>query len=319
MIGIPSYEASFRAFNNRVILDHPLSGRAAEDARAVYGAIRHGAVFTAIDALAGPALLDFHMEASLDRIPMGGALPDDADATIVARGLLPPGAALVLLSGGREVARGRDGEIRRGLTDAHGAYRVEARMPGAPGTPPVPWLVSNPIYFGTGVGGDQGDQGAQGAPGASGGAMGGGGIPPFPWRIEKDASSSGIVRPTDHEVALEYKLGDGPRNGQFVALATDLQRQAFKAIDLSLAGDRPLRVSVQVRRADGGRWGRSFYVDPAGTPLRIPLDTLRAVGGSARAPISSTDVTSILLVLDLTNAAPGRSGVLRISASALSN
>ena len=57
MIGIPSYEASFRAFSNRVILDRPLAGNPVDDARAVLGAIRKGSVFTAIDALAGPALL----------------------------------------------------------------------------------------------------------------------------------------------------------------------------------------------------------------------------------------------------------------------
>src|SRR5258706_575547 len=44
-IGVPSYEASFRAFSNRVVLDRPLSGRAPEDARLVYGAIRQGHVF----------------------------------------------------------------------------------------------------------------------------------------------------------------------------------------------------------------------------------------------------------------------------------
>jgi hypothetical protein len=314
-VGIPSYEAAFRAFSNRVVLDRPLSGNAADDARAVYGAIRKGMVFTAIDALAGPALLDFHVDAGLDQIPMGGALPDDSDATIVARAPVPPGAELVLLRDGREVARGHD-EIRRGLTEAHGAYRVEIRLPGAPGTRPVPWVVSNPIRFGAGLDGDQGARGAQGAEGPQAPA-GAGGVRPFPWRIEKDASSSGILRSTDHDVALEYKLGDGPRSSQFVALATDLQRQAFSAIDLSLAGDRPARVSVQVRRADGARWGRSFYVDPAGTSLRIPLSTLRPIGGTVG--ISSIDVTSILLVIDLANARPGRSGVLRVSSSALLN
>jgi hypothetical protein len=313
-IGIPAYEASFRAFSNRLVLDRPLSGRAAADARAVYDAIRKGSVFTAIDALAGPALLDFHVEGGLDRDGMGSVLPDDSDATIIARATLPRDAQLILIHDGREVGRARD-ELRRGLTDARGAYRVEVRLPGAPGTPPVPWLVSNPIYFTAAMPPPDHVQG-----GASGLVPGGPlpAIAPFPWRIEKDATSSGILRTGDREVALEYRLGDGARNGQFVALATDLQRQAFRAIDLSLAGDRPLRVSVQVRRADGGRWGRSFYVDPAGTRLQIPLATLRPIGATS-GPAISAEVTSILLVLDLANAAPGRSGTLKVMASALSN
>ena len=31
---------------------------------------------------------------------------------------------------------------------ARGAYRVEVSLPGAPGQPPIPWLLSNPIYVG---------------------------------------------------------------------------------------------------------------------------------------------------------------------------
>jgi hypothetical protein len=142
---------------------------------------------------------------------------------------------------------------------------------------------------------------------------------PFPWRIEKDPASSALLRTSERDVALEYKLADGARNSQFVALATDLRRRAFTTIELALAGDRPLRISVQVRRADGQRWGRSYYVDPAGTSLRIPLGDLRPIAGSGPGAISAGDVASLLLVIDLANAAPGRSGKLRVTTSALLN
>jgi hypothetical protein len=289
------------------VLDRPLSGNAAGDARAVYGAIRKGSVFTVIDALAGPALLEFQVEAALDRSGMGSVLPDDSDVTVIARASLPRDAELILIHDGREVGRGRD-EIRRVVTGARGAYRVEVRLPPARGGPSVPWLVSNPIYFGAQTARAKGTP--QEAPPSST-------IAPFPWRIEKDPSSSALLRTSDHDVALEYKLGDGPRNSQFAALATDLRRQTFSAIDLSLAGDRPLRVSVQVRRADGGRWGRSYYVGPAGTSLRIPIADLRPIAGTTPGTVSAPDATSILLVIDLSNAAPGRSGVLRVRSSAL--
>jgi hypothetical protein len=310
LIGIPSYQASFEAFSNRVILDRPLSGNAAADARAVYDAIRKGRVFTAIDAIAGPALLDFYVEAGLEQIVMGGQMPDDSDVTIVARSVVPPGGELILLRDGREVTKGRDW-IRRTVTEARGAYRVEVRLPGAPGSPAVPWLVSNPIYF---VVDDVEGANAQGARAVESARP----IPPFPWRIEKDPTSSATVRTKDHEVTLEYKLGDGPRNSQFVALASDLAPQPFRSIDLSLAGDRPLRVSVQIRSKDGGRWARSYYVDPAGSSLQVPLAGLRAIDGAGNVP-PSTDITSVLVVLDLTNAAPGHSGVLRVRSSALIN
>jgi hypothetical protein len=310
-IGMPSYEASFRAFSNRVILDRPLSGNAAKDGRAVLDAIRKGSVFTAIDAIAGPALLDFHIEAGLEQVVMGGQMPDDSDVTIVARSVLPADGELVLLHDGREVTKGRDW-IRRAVTEARGSYRVEARVPGAPGSPAVPWLVSNPVYF------TREETVHSDGAGAATGASAASSIPPFPWRIEKDPASSGILRTSEYEAALEYTLAAGTPNSQFVALATDPGRQVYRTIELSLAGDRPLRVSVQVRAASGGRWARSFYVDPAGSIIRVPLASLRPIGPFGVPPLS-TDVTSILLVLDLTNAAPGRSGVLRVKTSALLN
>jgi hypothetical protein len=190
-IGMPSYEASFRAFSNRVILDRPLTGNAAGDGRAVLDAIRKGSVFTAIDAIAGPALLDFHIDAGLEQIVMGGQMPDDSDVTIVARSVLPPGGELVLLHDGREVTRGLDW-IRRTITEARGAYRVEARVPGAPGSPAVPWLVSNPVYF------TREDVGQSAGSGAAPGAAAPSAIPPFPWRIEKDPASSAILRTSEH-------------------------------------------------------------------------------------------------------------------------
>jgi hypothetical protein len=313
MAGIPSYQASFSAFSNRVVLDHPLSGRAPEDARALLDAIRKGSVFTAIDALARPAVLDFYVEAALEKLGMGGVMPADSDATIVARASMPRDAELFLLRDGQEIASGR-GEIRRGLTGARGAYRVEVRVPGAPGMPPVPWLVSNPIYFGQGPG----QKSAENAP-PTGAPAGGAPIAPFPWRIEKDATSSGILRTGASEAALEYKLGGGTRTNQFVALATDVHGQSFNQIDLSLAGDRPMRVSVQVRRANGDRWGRSFYVDSGGSAVRVPLASLKPIAPAAGSAVSGADVTSILLVVDLTNAVPGRSGTFRVKASALVN
>jgi hypothetical protein len=238
---------------------------------------------------------------------MGASLAGDSDGTIVARATLPADAELILLRDGQEIGRARD-EIRRGITDARGAYRVEVHVPGAPGTPPVPWLVSNPIYFG------QSPHAVAPAAGPAGAAST---APPFPWRIEKDATSSGILRTGASGVVFEYSLGGGARTSQFVALATDVHGQVFSQIELSLAADRPTRVSVQVRRADGERWGRSVYVDPAGSSVRVPLDVLRPVTAPAGTTISGVDVTSILLVCDLTNAAPGRSGTLHVRSSAL--
>jgi hypothetical protein len=292
-IGIPSYEASFRELSVRAILERPLTGNAASDARMIYGAIRKGSVFTVIDALAAPGLLDFH------------AVPSGATVTLFARATVPAGGALVLLGPAGEIGRS-DRELRHEVpADRPGAYRVEVRLAGAPGDPPVPWLVSNAIRVGADSIVTPPLVPAPGKP-----------IAPFPWRIEKDAASSAIVRTSATSAELSYRLADGARNSQFVAMATDLRDEAFTAIDLDLASDRPARVWVQARTADGRRWGRTFYVDPAGASFRASLPLFKGIGHSASPP-PGTAVTSILLVVDLTNAAPGRPGRLIVRSSAL--
>jgi hypothetical protein len=103
-----------------------------------------------------------------------------------------------------------------------------------------------------------------------------------------------------------------------VALASDLRRQVFDAIELSLAGDRPLRLSVRFdARTAGG--GEVLLRRPGRADLRVPrghpTDHRTAAGGLN----SSADVTSILLVIDLTNAAPAGPAFCTVKASALVN
>src|SRR5262249_54243111 len=144
--GIPSYAASFSSLSVKVELDRSWSGDAMADAHALFAAIRQGRVYTTIDGLARGGLLDFHAEAAGQRIPMGGSGSPGANLTLVARGLKPADAQLVLLQGGRELASST-GDLRVPANRAEGAYRVEVRLAKAPGVPPVPWIVGNPIYF----------------------------------------------------------------------------------------------------------------------------------------------------------------------------
>lgn len=308
-IGIPSYEASFGELSVRAILDQAPSGQAAEDARAIFGAIRRGRVFTLIDAIASPGLLDFH------------AVPSGATVTLEAKVAGPAAGTIVLLRDGEDVAHGAmAGQsglrvLRREVpANIRAAYRLEVRLPGAPGAPPVPWLVSNPVYVEPAA--------APGGPGSPRGTMGAAplaaAIAPFPWRIEKDPASSAILRLTDRTAELQYQLAGGARASQFVALASDVNGQRFTAIELGLKSDRPVRVSAQVRAADGRRWGRSFYVDSAGTAVRAELTGMKPVGEGSDA-IPTESLSSILLVIDLANALPGQSGRLTVLSSALVN
>jgi hypothetical protein len=301
-IGIPSYEASFRELSVRVVLDRRLYADAGLDERLVTRAVRHGDVFTVIDALASPALLDVH------------AVPSGATVTLLAKATVPHGGQLLLIGPAGELASAAQ-EIRREVPAATpGAYRVEVRLPGAPGQPPVPWLVSNAIQ----VGPLQGS-----APISESGTSTRMDVlpsdaPPFPWRIEKDAASTATLRTGPHSAELDYRLAEGVRNSQFVALATDVAGQAFRAFNLDLSADRPARVTVQVRTADGRRWGRSFSVEAGQeSQLHGALRDMRPVGDPGGAPPAPGSITSFLIVVDLTNASPGQSGTLRVLSSDL--
>ncbi len=282
-LGIPSYEASFRTFSNRVVLDRPLTGDARADAGSIYAAIRAGHVFSVIDAVASPGLLNIERDRT----------------AVVARALAPAGAELVMFHEGSEVARTSAPELRWESGGASGPYRAEVRLPRAPGEPPVPWLVSNEIFTTVAS-----PKPAIGFEVAWAGAL----EPPMPWRVEKDSASSETLQPTTSGVMALYHLASVSFPASpYVALATDIRDRAFTAVEAALTSDRPMRISVQVRAGDKGRWGSSVYVDSADRLFRIPLAAMRSLDGDVPLPPSAA-LTSVLLVVDLTNASPGSSG-----------
>jgi hypothetical protein len=107
----PSYEASFQALSNRIVLDRPFTGDAGSDARAVTAAIRSGRVYSVIDAVSPDVLL--RMDATGTRAV--SSLPSGAESAMI---------------------RDERGE------------RLEIRAAQAPGDPPVPWVLTNWIYPG---------------------------------------------------------------------------------------------------------------------------------------------------------------------------
>jgi hypothetical protein len=107
----PSYDASFKALSNRVVVPRPLRGDAALDARAVVGAVRAGLVYSVIDAISPDVVLNVDPQ----RISPASSLPAGADAAIV---------------------RGESGQ------------RLEIRAPHAPGDPPIPWVLTNWVAAG---------------------------------------------------------------------------------------------------------------------------------------------------------------------------
>ena len=292
---IPSYEASFRSFATRAMLDRPFSGDAASDAKALMTAIRDGRIFTMIDAIA-EGFFDIEFD------PGGAAWVDYA---------IPDGGELILVRHGHDslpLQGGQGGRYRLKTEDMTGVVRFEVRVPGAPGNPPVPWIVSNPIYF---------------APPSN---------PETPspkddvvvplgadasWHVEKDPESKAATASVAGEVRLDYTLAGGDRHSQFAAAVTDLPQggPGFRAMTFSVSAARPARVSVQLRYPGGGgqRWAHSVYTDSTSRVARVSLEQLVPVDlQRGPAPDPST-ARSLLFVVDLTNARPGDSNSIQIS------
>ncbi len=135
-IGLPSYESSFRALSQSVVLAAPLGRTAASasrDASAVLSAVREGNVYTVVDGLAGPARLDFHALVDGARIEMGKSIAGGRPVQLIAT-VSPPvrGSSIVLIRNGEE-----RGPHRRRRTARHDA--ATGRDPGGlPSRSPPP-------------------------------------------------------------------------------------------------------------------------------------------------------------------------------------
>jgi hypothetical protein len=307
--GMPSYEASFRTFAIRAMVDEELSGSADRDARLVLRALRSGRVFTAIDAIAGPAWVEFRGTNATGTADMGQQLQFAADTQLVFRSTLPPEGTTRVLKNGQAIVESGSSELQMALTEP-GTYRVEVSAARAPGTPPVPWLMTNPIYV---VAGPP----AGPPPEAS--------ITPVVAivdgaRIEKDDGSAATLASEGMRWRVAYRLRPGERASQYVALAVPLDTGVpeFTAVSFVGTASTPMRLSVQVRYTTGGgvRWGRSVYLDSQAKTIAIPLDHLVPIDTtSPRPPVSA--VMSLLFVVDLVNARPGAEGQFEISKVAL--
>ena len=136
-IRIPSYDATFRSFSTRAILERPLTGDAAADGAAVLDSLRSGRFFTVVDAIAsGVVTLEFTGRTAAETVAQGSILGGGA-ATFSARAAVPRGATLVAFRNGAEVSR-REGGALEFESSESGAHRVEVHVAGAPGQPPVP-------------------------------------------------------------------------------------------------------------------------------------------------------------------------------------
>ncbi len=308
-LDLPSYESVFRAFAIRAQLDRPLSGRAGIDALAVRGALAAGHVYTAVDALATPPVFEFSARSGPysaragDDLALGG--PVDVTAAVNA-----PASRLVLFEDGRVVAEGA-GSVRYRAPERPAVFRVEAALASAPGRPPIPWIVSNPIYVGSPL------DPRRPAPRTEPTQFTD--IPPVAaeWVVEREPHCRGALSADSASALnLDFSLAERPVVNQYVAAVHPANGlDAYDRLMFRATADKPMRVSVQLRAPTppaGERWQRSVYVDSQPRDIVVFLDDVRPVGKTSSWKPNLARVDSVLFVIDTTNAKPGASGRLRL-------
>jgi hypothetical protein len=302
---LPSYEAAFRTFSLNVQVNEALKGRAVEDARAVLAAIRRGRVFTAVDAIASPAALDFSATDGATIAGLGDVLPDNGhEVKFLARAAMPAGGTLLLLRDGAVVRESPSNTVEYS-SRAPGSYRVEVRVAGAPGTPPIPWIVSSPIFRVAAARTETPPVAAESTSLRT--------IPAEQWHLEKGGGTTAAFSLSDTGVVLTYRLGTNP--SPYAALAADLppEQGSFSQVVFKGRASRPMRISAQLRfSADGEiRWRKAVYLDVSDAVFALPVSALRAADRPGTMPDTSR-VSSVLFVIDTTNARPGEEGSFTI-------
>jgi hypothetical protein len=305
VVRIPSYRASFRTFSVHAVLDAALTGSAPADGRAVLDAVRRGRVFTVIDALAGPAWLDFRADRGDTQATMGDALVFESEVRLTVRTAMPPGGQLVLICGGSSVGSSATGELSRAVS-APGACRPEVHAPAAPGTPPVPWILANPIYLLPVVAEPVGVEPLVETALA---------LSDVDWLVEKEPTSTATVVKEGNGFVLNYQLGTGVRASQYVAAVASLRPPLppYERILFTSSADAPMRVSVQLRFSGEERWVHSVYVEPDPRRVSLRLTDFVPAGRASSTPPDFRNASSLLFVIDLTNANPGTAGRIQVT------
>jgi PHP domain-containing protein len=136
-----AYKRSFRHLRTHLLVEDPLRHELEPDRAAVFGALRSGHAFLAVDSVAPSQGFRFWAEGTQRALWMGDEAPA-GDWTL--RAALPARARWRLVRDGAEVAAGT-GTTLEHRPEGRGVYRVEAYR-DARGRERT-WVLSNPIYL----------------------------------------------------------------------------------------------------------------------------------------------------------------------------
>ena len=311
-VPFPRYESSFDSFSLRVELERPFTGDAAADAAMLMTALRQGRLFTAVDGLATPPYLELVARSGRHSARQGEALELDGPVVLDIRSDAPEGSSIVLFRNGRILAKGGARTFRQELPPESTVLRAEVWL-SATDDPPLPWIVSNPIYVsrppqlpvGRRIAAEERAL-AESTAGAD-------------WQIEQRPGSSVTLEKSADRLSLRYSLGREAPAAQFVAVgisAPALLRQ-FDRVSFRGVADRPMRLFVQLRRpadSEGQRWRRSVYLDREPRDVTTFFDEMTPIGRTTTFRPDLNTVTDLLFVIDTTNNIPGQSGTFAIDA-----
>jgi hypothetical protein len=314
---VPSYEASFRAFSERVLLDAPLSGDAARDAADILTRVRWGRAYTVIDGVATPGGFEFSATSGGRSAAIGDDLDIAGEVMLHARMAAPVGSRMAILRNGVVLFDTKDAESHVGVVAEPAVYRVEIYTPDTAGEPPIPWLVSNPIY----VGMRDARQRAARAP-ASPPADSRTAVATEAWAPEASAGSGSDLLPRSAPEGLptivwEYHIAGGSVDGQYAAVRFPLSGlRGPDRLQLRARADRPMRLWIQVRAStmgQGERWGHSIYLDETFRTVEVFLEAFEPLGATSSPTPPLDAVDALLLVVDTLNSRPGAAGQVHIA------
>jgi hypothetical protein len=309
----PAYDRVFAAFSI-VIPQLRLSHDAATDAQRVVAEIRRGHVFSSIDALATPAAVSFTAQSGPERASGGDVLKLAGPVSLRVASNAPGGSRISLFKDGEQVASSTQATLEFDAPATAAVYRAEIALSHAPGTPPVPWVVTNPIY----VGRDE----QQPAPSNRTSAHDFTPVytdgPPTGWQVEASPQSAGgidIARALGGGTQLRwrYALGGARGDAPYVALVAPAG-QALAAHDrvmFSIRADKPMRISFQLRvpkGPQGERWQRSVYVDEMPRDVTVFFDEMTPIGVTTTRRPELADVQALLWVIEPTHTMMGSNG-----------
>jgi hypothetical protein len=313
VLHVPAYEHVFRTLSI-ALAQTTLSNDASRDARVVLEDIRNGRVYSTIDAVAGPAAFAFTAASGKHRAVAGEPLTLDGPVTLHAEIHAPADAVMSLLRDGHPVVEVTGTSLEHRADPAPAVYRVEVSLPGAPGSPPVPWILSNPVYVGRKAVEDPPPP--VHAP-ATASAMLFQDGPAADWTIEHSPQSQGAVDAAPAvggtQLLFRYALSGPASASPYAALvrAAGPQLAAHDRLTFNARADRPMRMSVQFRVPGGDRgerWHRSVYIDPELRELTVFFDDIRPRGDTSTVRPALAKIDSVLFVVDTVNTRPGTSG-----------